>query len=389
MIFLSVEYFQIGDDERERFGMKSSFKIMDSDMHLREPAELWDKYMEPEFREQAPKILSSTARSSAMVLLDGSILRGYQPTYRGGIFDATRIDNEIAEARARKFDSASQLHAMDREGLDVAALYPSIGLGIMMREQMSPKLAAAVARAYNNWLYDFCQADPKRLKGVAMLPLHDPAEAVKEAQRSVGELGFVGVFARPEPLHNLPWHSRYFDSLWSALEELGVPLGFHSAAAAGELPQIGDRFGDNLLLRHVVSHPMENMLAMADIIGGGVCDRHPKLKVVFLECYCGWVSFLLHRLDNAMEKGRFPTAGKLKPSEYFQRQCWISTEHERELPMIISLVGDDKIVFSTDYPHGDSDFPRAVEEFLEMDGVAQESKKKILWDNCARLYNLA
>jgi predicted TIM-barrel fold metal-dependent hydrolase len=61
-----------------------------------------------------------------------------------------------------------------------------------------------------------------------------------------------------------------------------------------------------------------------------------------------------------MKKGRFPTAGKLKPSEYFQRQCWISTEHERELPMIIDLVGDDRIVFSTDYPHGDSDFPHAV-----------------------------
>ena len=94
-----------------------------------------------------------------------------------------------------------------------------------------------------------------------MLPLHDPAEAVKEAQRAIGKLGFVGVFARPEPLRGLPWHSRYFDSLWSVLEELGVPLGFHSATSAGEVPQIGDRFGDNLLLRHVVSHPMENMMA--------------------------------------------------------------------------------------------------------------------------------
>ena len=133
---------------------------------------------------------------------------------------------------------------------------------------------------------------------------------------------------------------------------------------------------------------MENMLALADVIGGGVCERHPKLKVAFLECYCGWVSFLLHRMDNAMAKGRFPTAGKLKPSEYFQRQCWISTEHEKELPMIIDLVGDDNIVFSTDYPHGDSDFPNAVDEFLEMDGVSKESQKKILWDNCAKLYNL-
>src|SRR5437870_10734673 len=69
-------------------------------------------------------------------------------------------------------------------------------------------------------------------------------------------------------------------------------------------------------------------------------------------------------MDNDMAKGRFPTAGKLKPSEYFKRQCWISTEHEKELPMIIDLIGDGNIVFSTDYPHGDSDFPHAVEEFL-------------------------
>jgi uncharacterized protein len=369
--------------------MKSGFRIMDSDMHLREPANLWEEYMEPEWRDQAPKILSSTARSSAMVLLDGKILRGYEPDYRGGIFDATGIDAEIAEARARGFDAVSQLQAMDREGLDVAAVYPSIGLGIMMREQINPKLAAAIARAYNSWLYDFCQADPKRLKGVAMLSFHDVSEAVKEAERVVTKLGFVGVFARPEPLRDLAWHSRYYDTLWSSLEQLGIPIGCHSAAAAGEVPQIGDRFGNNLLLRHVCAHPMENMLAMADIIGGGVLERHPRLKVAFLECYCGWVSFLLHRMDNAMEKGRFPTAGKLKPSEFFRRQCWISTEHEKELPMIIDLVGDDNIVFSTDYPHGDSDFPRAVEEFLEMPGVSEESRRKILWNNCARLYGLS
>jgi len=275
---------------------------------------------------------------------------------------------------------------MDTEGIDIAVLFPSVGSNGW--RNAPPDAAMAIARAYNDWLHDFCQADSKRLKGVAMLPLHDPSEAVKEAQRAVGSLGFVGVFARPEPLRNLPWHSRYFDSVWSCLEELAVPIGFHSAAAAGELPQIGDRFGDNLLLRHVISHPLENMVAMVDLIGGGVCDRHPKLKVAFLECYCGWVSFLLHRMDNAMEKGRFPTAGKLKPSEYFKRQCWISTEDERELPMILKLIGDENVVYSTDYPHGDSDYPHAVDEMLAREDVPVESKKKILWDNCARLYNL-
>jgi predicted TIM-barrel fold metal-dependent hydrolase len=369
--------------------MKNGFKLMDSDMHVREPADLWEKYMEPQWRDCAPKIVSSPRRSSAMVLLDGTVLKGYPPTYRGGIFDATRIDAEIAEARERGFDATSQLKAMDREGLDVAALYPSIGLGIMMREEINPRLAGAIARAYNNWLHDFCKENPQRLKGVAMISLHDVTEAVKEARRAVTQLGFVGVFARPEPLRSLAWHSRYYDTLWATLEELGVPMGFHSAAASGELPQAGDRFGDDLLLRHVCSHSMENMLAMADMICGGVLDRHPKLKVAFLECYCGWLSFWLHRMDKAVEKSRVSVIkNKLKPSEYFKRQCWISTEHEKELPMIIELLGDAKIVFSTDYPHGDSDFPHAVEELFELDGISQESRKKILWDNCARLYNL-
>ena len=361
---------------------------MDSDMHVREPADLWERYMEPEWRDQAPKILSSTARSSAMVLLDGKILKGYPPAYRGGIFDATRIDAEIAAARAKGFDARSQLEAMDKEGLDVAVLYPSIGLGIMMREEINTKLAAAIARAYNNWLRDFCHTDPQRLKGAAMISLHDTSEAVKESRRAAGELGFVGVFARPEPLRSLPWHARYFDSLWAALEELAIPLGFHCAAASGELPQAGNRFDDNLLLRHICSHPMENMLAMVDVICGGVLERHPKLKVAFLECYSGWLPFWLHRMDGAIEKSRNPSVLELKPSEYFRRQCWIATEAEKELPSTIDLIGNDRIVYSTDYPHGDSDFPHAVDELLSLDGVAEESKRRILWDNCARLYGL-
>ncbi len=85
--------------------MKDGFKILDSDMHLREPGNLWDKYMEPEWRERAPKILSSTARSSAMVMIEGKILQGYKPAYRGGIFDATRIDEEIKDYRANGFDA--------------------------------------------------------------------------------------------------------------------------------------------------------------------------------------------------------------------------------------------------------------------------------------------
>src|SRR5207237_9714450 len=101
--------------------MKSGFKILDSDMHLREPADLWEKYMDPEWRERAPKILSSTERSSAMVMIEGKILQGYNPTYRGGIFDATRIDAEIADYRSRASDATQQTQAKNREEMEVTA----------------------------------------------------------------------------------------------------------------------------------------------------------------------------------------------------------------------------------------------------------------------------
>ena len=97
---------------------------------------------------------------------------------------------------------------------------------------------------------------------------------------------------------------------------------------------------------------------------------------------------MLHRMDVTVAKARNPNISELKPSEFFKRQCWISTEAEKELPMVAELIGDDNIVYSTDYPHGDSDFPHAVEEFLEVEGVSKETKRKILWDNCARLYDL-
>jgi predicted TIM-barrel fold metal-dependent hydrolase len=365
--------------------MRNGIKVMDSDMHVREPRDLWEKYLEQEWRDRGPKIISEPTRSGAMVLLEGKILKGYPPMRRSAIGSSV-MDKKLPDAIASGFDAASQLKAMDTEGLDVAVLYPSIGLGILMRPEMDPKLAAAIARAYNNWLYDFCQTDPHRLKGVGMVALHDITEGVKEANRVVTELGFVGVFARCEPVTiGLPWHSKYYDLLWAELEELGVPIGFHTATSLGEVPQTGDRFGDNNLLRQMTSHPMENMLAMVDIILGGVLERHPRLKVAFLECCSGWVPCWLSRMDSEVKR---QGGLKLKPSEYFKGQCWVGAEAEKEIPMVIHYIGDNNIVFSTDYPHATSDYPRATEEFFRIEGLTDENKRKILWDNCARLYGL-
>ena len=135
---------------------------------------------------------------------------------------------------------------------------------------------------------------------------------------------------------------------------------------------------------------MEQMLAVGSICAGGVLARHPKLRVAFLEANCTWLPWLLWRLDEGWEREGDVWAPDLKmaPSEYFKRQCYVSVEPDEEtVKYVIDYMGSDRIVFSTDYPHGDSKFPNAVERFLQL-SIAEEDKRKILWDNCASYYEL-
>ena len=117
-------------------------------------------------------------------------------------------------------------------------------------------------------------------------------------------------------------------------------------------------------------------------------ERHPKLRVAFLEANCSWLPWLLWRLDEGYEREAdiFVPELKMAPTDYFKRQCWVSVEpDETPARYTIAELGADQIVFSTDYPHGDSRWPDSVDAFLELP-LSDEEKRKILWDNCARFY---
>jgi len=156
-----------------------------------------------------------------------------------------------------------------------------------------------------------------------------------------------------------------------------------------DLPQPGDNFGTHMLY-HTCTHSMSMMLAAVDMAGGGVLERFPGLTVALLEGNCSWAPWLLWRLDEHYEMSAsydHPEL-KMKPSEYFRRQCYLSVECDEEPAEIVSKYGlEDNIVFSSDYPHADSKYPKSVERFLQMP-LSDQTKRKFLWDNCARLYGL-
>ena len=375
---------------------KDGYRIIDSDMHIMEPPDLWQRYTDKKYRDYAQVgVLSENVRDLRTVHPDGTPwgtttgVRSRNPNQAGG-HNYERNQKLYESHAARGWSTEVQLEAMDVEGLDIAVLFPTRGLHTLAEPFMDPPFAAAIARAYNDWMYDFCAPAPDRLLGAAMVSPFDVEDAVTEVERAVKELGFRAVFMRSNQMTDKPWHDPYYDPLWSVLEEYDVAIGFHESSSSGAR-QVGQHFEPNFMLRRVFAQPVEQMMALASFCGGGVLERHPKLRAAFLEANCAWAPWLLWRLDEAYEREAdvFVPELKMAPTEYFKRQCWISVEPDEEpAKYAIDWVGSDKMVFSTDYPHGDSKYPDAVSSFLEL-GISDEDKKKILWDNCASLYNLA
>ncbi len=372
---------------------KNGFKVLDSDMHIMEPPDLWERYIDAPFRHMAPRGTTRSVSDLDLVHPDGQLWgrsperqNFRSPGGRNGALNQQRFKDHAA----RGWTAEVQIEAMEQEGIDVAMLYPSRALHALGEPDMDPRLAAAVARAYNNWLYDFCKQDPRRLIGVGMISVFDVTDAVAETHRCVRELGFRGVFLRPNQVGGRNWHDQYYEPLWAALEELDVPLGLHEAIFTG-LGQVGAQFGLNFLLRHSYCHSVEQMLAVGSFCAGGILERHPKLRVAFLEGNCSWLPWLMYRLDEHWEQMGDVYAPELKmpPSNYFKRQCFASAEADEEpVKYVIDYMGNERLVFSTDYPHGDSKFPESVERFLRV-GITDEDKRRILWDNCAYIYGVA
>ena len=382
--------------------MKRGFRVMDSDLHTMEPDGLWERYLEEPFKKFAPAFVRRTENASNQPLIRvgtleiGEMSKRPQSAFVGKDLQrrafARHPHYEVAHARG--YDAESHVAAMDIEGIDVAVIYGTRGRQVQMHDDLEPEVAAALARAHNNWTRDFCARNPERLKFAAQLSFHDVGLAIREARRAVRDLGAVAVIGNPNPVRGRHIHDPEFEPLWTAIEELGVPVGFHPTGQASLRDDIARRYLDHpngRVIGVAGRNPMELMLAFASFAAGGVLERHPGLRCAFLEGTCGWLPWWLWRLDEAWEK--FGPGSEVQisqlPSQYFFRQCYVATDaDEKVLRQVVEAVGDDNIVVSTDYPHSDGLFPSAIEEFTALEGVSDKTKAKILWDNCARLYRI-
>ena len=389
---------------------REGYLILDSDLHMMEPDDLWVRYLDEPHRANPPRFFgaqqqrlaeNSVDKSNADTI-EGMEVQGLAIPAHGKSPAAAASRRELqrrsraghphfAVARARGFDPASTLTAMDIEGIDVAVMYGTRGRQILCHDDLPPDYAAALARAYNNWAADYCKADPRRLKFAAQVAMHDVYAAVQEARRCVQELGAIAVIGTPNPVNGQHLHDEACEPLWNELEDLNVPIGFHPTGTTSLKDDAGRRYVGHANfhpIAHAIRNPVELMGAIASMTTGGVLERHPKLRCAFLEGTAGWLYWWLWRLDDQWEKFGPGCEHQLSmpPSDYFKRQCYIALDVDEE-PAVdaVNKMGAEYFVVSSDYPHSDGAFPDAMKEFFGMP-LNSEQRRKILWENCARLY---
>ncbi|WP_437976153.1 amidohydrolase family protein [Sorangium sp. So ce295] len=386
--------------------MRDGIAIIDIDRHVMEPMGLWPEYLPARYRDVAPDVRplskhDEPLRARLHRLGDHGLLPtppvvtvAGKPICRG-MTEVGYIEVGIhAEEHRRELiaaeTAAGQLATMDEAGVDVAVLHPTYTGFLVYDEEIDADRSRAYAGAYNRWLADQCRRDPTRLKGAALISRHDPAQMVADLEAGLAD-GLSAAVVRPNPVRGRTLGAPELEPFFAACEANDIPLLLHEGTHTRVQTAGASRFRTHFA-QHACSHPLEAMMAFLALLEGGVLERHPGLRVGFLESGCGWLPYWLWRLDE-IEYTQLSNEvrGRVnqRPSSYFRRQCWIAFEPgEAMLAHCVGVIGADRVVFGTDFPHVDHD-PAIVARLFDGGGpLAEDVLRAALWDNPARLMGL-
>jgi predicted TIM-barrel fold metal-dependent hydrolase len=369
--------------------MPRNSHVIDADGHVMESfpgAVDWERELEPAYKHLAPRYLDFNT-GGGRVFMDGKIWA--KPWPRGRAVKGKPEPFAVQETHSGMWEPHQRIKDMDLDGIDVSVSYGgTIALAVSGMDNAG--LALAISRAFNNWLSRYCKAYPHRLKGVAVVPLQSPAEAAIEARRAVQELGLSGI-AVPTHVRERPLSSEEFFPVYDEIERQGVPLCVHAVVGLHNLMPAGaDRYG-KFFFGNLLGFPTEMMHAVASVICEGVMDRFPKLTVAFMEGGAGWLPYLTQRMDEHVEIMGAQVAIRGKPSDYVRSdRFFISADPEEQgIPYVMEQVGEERVVYISDYWHYDAKFPGSVPHVLAREDLTARQKRRYLGENAARLYNLA
>ncbi len=368
--------------------------VIDCDSHVMEPPDLWAEYLEEEYKSRAIRI----------EMVDGieTLIIGEQPVLSGvlaGLGGANLPIGEVFAGGKRyvdgcppaSYESHARTQLLDEWRVDYGVLFPTIG--ILPFPLDDPELNSAYCRAYNNWQKETFE-DSNRVIPIAIINWHDVDEASKELALRLKQ-GFKGVFVPPEVISGKRPGESHFDPIWRLCEEADVPACLHvvvrfngSAAPFGSWQESGP----GPIFSFGLGGTGQLIPAMASLVVDGLYDRFPKLKVVSVEAGCGYAAYLMDRLDEKTKifNSIIPTRLALKPSEYIQRNCYFVAEpEENTIGAMLELVGEDRILWGSDYPHIDSMLDAADLIRRSVSDLRPEQQDAVLGENARVVFNIA
>ena len=389
-------------------------KIVDADGHYLEPPYAIPDYIEPKYKDVAPRIVRNADGVDEWV---GKHWSSYNQQMGAGnvsnfVFKRDSDSGHLLAAQereeankapmirnyadqdARIMGSEERVDILDEEGIDVSVLYPTLGLQWVSE----PEYHMALNRALNDWLGDFVKADPRRLYGAAnIVAIWDVEMACDEIRRCATEHGFPAAFLRSAlPDAESRWWRDTYDPFWATCQDLDVAVGFHPFP--GDVMYGSGRYfdyvgptGAQMFIRTPFNHMVDSMNTLTAIIVGGTFERFPDLRVGILESSGGWLLTLLERLDNRFDHlGQIVPEMQMAPSDYFRRNCWISFDpEEAPLALTADILGADRIIWGSDYPHPDAFYPNFVEMLNEnLAGMSTEDQDRIRGRNALDFYKL-
>lgn len=413
--------------------MLNGYRAIDSDIHILEPPDLLERDLQPRHAGQLPtplaeylpwsiygeqsnlpwdlvEIFRKDGIAGLRQTRDGELILGQLKVIYDRYPEYAKTEYNPPESvwTDDAWGPDAQLDYMDRVGLDLAFIYPSYALRWLAFDGMD-ETGAEIAGTYNDWIADFSRLNPARLRPVGVVSLHNPQAAVKEARRVATELKFSGIVLPNCPDGKTIGHAD-FEPLWDECERLGLSVSLHVTARAYKRGVKTAKAPSAMTIQPAAINSRAS--DFETLLRAGVFERHPNLRVGLLECHAGWLPHVLYLLDEALWQPQLGMSSgtdremhelrigmsfdeltknvTMSPADYFRRQCWIHTDAEISARYVADLVGSDRLLWATDFPHYDGPPPERVAEFAEFgDTIGDDLVGKILWDNPLQFYGTA
>jgi predicted TIM-barrel fold metal-dependent hydrolase len=387
---------------------RAGYRIFDADTHVIEPVEPIEAHLSAADRAKLAALGPLVGRDPAKSGMSRYRV-GKRPELNRRLGSRDRVAPPSSVARGLKdggtpwdvrwqgppfpsdrvsFDSHARVRDMDIEGVDVNMILPSGGVpAFAALEDIG--LEQAMYQAHHRYMGDYCAPCPDRLTSVILVTARDPAGSVAEIRRCSREAWPVGIFPICAPEMTLDEPA--WEPIWAAAQEHDLTVVIHSFTMTVPYPPGTWDTWDNVFLQRSAGHVWNAQRNMAALIGAGVLDRYPELRMAPLECGHGWLPFWASRLDELAEMCRHALPPlKQKPSEYIRGPRFFQSiqlhEGELSLRQAIEALGEDTLMFATDYPHSESWFPKSVDAVLGWTSLSETARRKLLWDNAARCY---